>query len=268
MLRLWPGLWARLSGELIGQGTAAPITVGGSSPALLAFHGFGGTPLEVELIVDVARELGLAARAPLLPGHGSNVRDLAKRRWQDWVQAAEQVLDETQGPVVVAGLSLGALIAAHLAQRSAERVRALLMLGNAAWLTPSTTRLLRLVESAGLPDFTVPKLWPDIEDRQERRAHLTYGSQPVHAALEVLRGGTEVRRVLDGVACPTLIAHGARDRVCPAVNAAALLPLFRAPEVRVVVFEKSRHIITRDVERRRVRALVKAFVCEFAGPVA
>jgi esterase/lipase len=189
-------------------------------------------------------------------------------RWHDWAAAAEQALDEIDGPVILAGLSLGSLLAAHLATRADGRIRGLLMLSNAAWLRPTTQQFLRLVEALGLPDFAIPKLGPDIEDPEARRVHLTYGSQPVRAALEIVKAGQRLRSELERITCPTFILHGARDRVCPARNATALVPFLSARDVRVVVLARSRHIITRDVERLRVRTLLKDFLLEMSAPVA
>jgi esterase/lipase len=54
---------------MIGVGDPAPLAVPGRAPAVLAIHGWSGTPQEVALVVEVAGELGLEAEAPLLPGH-------------------------------------------------------------------------------------------------------------------------------------------------------------------------------------------------------
>ena len=111
-----PSTW-RNRGRLVGIGSPAPLYYDGRAPALLAIHGFGGTPREVEILIDVARSRGLAASAPLLPGHGSHVRNLASRTFDDWVRAARAELYrlQAQGDVIVAGQSLGAIIAARLA---------------------------------------------------------------------------------------------------------------------------------------------------------
>ena len=85
---------AAARGGLIGEGAPAAIERAGKSPAVLALHGFTGTPLEVELAVDVAAELGLAACAPLLPGHGTHARDLASRKFRDWIVAEARALSQ------------------------------------------------------------------------------------------------------------------------------------------------------------------------------
>src|SRR5450432_2448259 len=79
-----------------------PICVAGQPPGVVAFHGFGGTTREIELCTEVARELGLAARARSLPGHGSHARDLARTRFTDWVAGGERVLQEltAAGPAI------------------------------------------------------------------------------------------------------------------------------------------------------------------------
>jgi carboxylesterase len=251
---------------LMGEGDPAPLIARGKAPELLAFHGFGGTPLEVALLVEVAEGLGLGARAPLLPGHGTSARDLAKTGFREWSQAAEAALDDIAEPALVAGLSLGSLLAAHLAACRPDRVRALVMLANACWLSsPFPTWPLRMVSMLGLPDFSVRKIEADIADPVARRTHLTYPTQPVHAAIEVLRTGERVRSELPRVHCPVLIVHGRRDRVCPAKNAARVARLLGSNDVRVVVLPRSRHIVTRDLERALLERELRSFFSRFAA---
>jgi carboxylesterase len=254
-------------GELVGPGDPAPIRLEGRAPAVLAIHGFGGTPLEIELVTIVAGRLGRRALAPLLPGHGTHADDLARMRWDDWARAAEAALDEvTAGgePAVVFGLSLGSLLATHLAVTRAERVRALGLLANAFWLmSPFPAWALAAVDRFRIPDFRMPKVAADIADPEARRTHLTYGQHPVHAAVEVQKAGEMMRRRLPEVRMPTLIVHGERDRVCPAANAARVAARIGSSDVKVVMLPQSRHILTRDIDRARVAAELTTFVQRF-----
>lgn len=255
---------ARARGHLIGEGDPSPIIAAGNAPAILALHGFGGTPLEIALVVDVARELGFRAHAPLLPGHGTHARDLARTGFEDWAGAARDALESLsndEGPVIVAGLSMGAVVALHLAATVPDRVRALVLLANAAWLTwPFPAFFLNLVDRLGLPDFAVPKTEADIADPEARRTHLTYSSQPVHAAIEVLRAGERVRERIGHIDCPALIAHGKGDRVCPVANAKRIADRLASRDKTVVILPRSRHIITRDYDKDLLREHLHAFL--------
>jgi carboxylesterase len=230
-------------------------------------HGFGGTPLEVKLVADVASELGLGARAPLLPGHGRSVRELVGTRFEHWLAAADEHYRElaARGPVVLAGLSMGSLVAMRLALRYPETSIGLIVLANAVWLmSPWPLWGLRLVERLRLPDFSVPKPASDIDDEAERRQHLTYNAQPVHSAISVMQAGRRLLPELERLRCPALILHGRRDRVCPVANAWRLAVRLGSVDKRVVLLPRSHHVVTRDVERAIVRDEVHGFLQRYA----
>jgi len=258
----------RARGTLMGEGVATPLCVAGRAPRVLAFHGFTGTPQEVALVVDVARELGLGAEAPLLPGHGGRVADLAPLGFADWVAAAEshyQRLAE-DGPVVVAGLSMGALLALHLAASHPETTAGVIALSNAIWLkSPWPTWPLRLIDRLRLPDFWLSKSAPDIGDSEQRAQHLTYNAQPIRAAISLLRAGEKLERELYRVKAKTLLLHGALDAVAPVENAFRVAVRLGTVDKRTVIFERSKHILTRDVEREAVRAEITAFLRRIAA---
>ncbi len=233
----------------------------GLLPGVLGIHGFGGTSEEVRLVVDVAAELGRKALAPLLPGHGTHADDLAKTRFSDWVLAAERSLEELGAPSIVVGLSLGSLLATHLAVTQSSKVRGLVLLANAFWLkSPFPAWPLGAVSRLGLPDFRLPKVAADIADPEARRTHLTYGEHPVRAAAEVQRAGVLMRERLQEVRVPTLIVHGKRDRVCSVANAERVRERLGSTDVRVVILPRSRHIITRDVDRDLLAKELRAFL--------
>jgi pimeloyl-ACP methyl ester carboxylesterase len=112
----------------------------------------------------------------------------------------------------VAGLSLGSLLAAHLAAERPGDVLALAMLANATRLSaPFTDWPLRIIDRLHIPDFSLPKAGADIADPEMRATHLTYDLQPIHAAIEVLRAGERTEALLDKIHCPAFIAHGRHD---------------------------------------------------------
>ncbi len=255
-------------GSLMGEGVAEPLVLAGRPPTVLAFHGLTGTPQEVALVVEAAAELGLAAEAPLLPGHGKRVLDLAPTRFSDWLAAAEQDYARVaqRGPVIVAGLSMGALLALHLAKNHRENVVGVIALANAMWLhRPWPTLPLKLLDRLGAPDFWMPKAGADLGDREQRAIHLTYNAQPVHAAISLLRAGEALSNELHRVIAPALLLHGALDAVTPVDNAWRVAVRLGSLQKRTVILPRSRHILTRDVERDTVKRELTAFLTPLAG---
>lgn len=257
----------RPRGTLMGEGVADPLVFPGKAPRVLAFHGFTGTPQEVALVVDVARELGLGAEAPLLPGHGARVSDLAPTRFADWLAAAEQHYRRLaqDGPVIVAGLSMGSLLAFHLAANHPQSTLGVIAMANAMWLeSPWPTWPLKLIDRLRLPDFWMSKSAPDLGDREQRALHLTYNAQPIRAAISLLRAGEALSEQLHRVHAPTLLLHGELDAVAPVVNACRVSVRLGTTDKRTVILPRSHHILTRDVERETVRAEISAFLRRFS----
>ncbi|RYZ04479.1 MAG: alpha/beta fold hydrolase [Myxococcales bacterium] len=258
----------RPRGSLMGEGVADALVVPGRAPTVLAFHGFTGTPQEVALVVEVARELGLAAEAPLLPGHGLRVADLAATTFADWLSAAEEhyARAATRGPVIACGLSMGALLAFHLAKNHPQSTAGVIAIANAVWLrSPWPALPLRLLGRLRLPDFWLSKTAPDLGDSEQRAVHLTYNAQPIHAAISLLKAGQELADQLHLVHAPTLLLHGALDAVAPVENAFRVAVRLGTLDKRTVVFARSRHILTRDVERAAVRLELHAFLKRLAA---
>ena len=257
-------------GSLVGMGDPSAIRVEGAAGqgGIIAFHGFAGTPNEVRLLTDVAGRLGLSARAPRLAGHDDDVRHLMKVGWDDWVAGAASALldlsDATARRVVVAGLSMGALLAAHLAAQYPERVAGLIALASATRLRfPSPALVLGLCEWLRPFDdngFYIPKAGADIRDLEARRRHMTYDVTPIRGAVEVLRAGRGVRAELSRVTCPTLVIHGALDQVCPVDNAARFARALGTNDVEVAIMPRSGHIVSADTDRDEVARLTEAFL--------
>jgi carboxylesterase len=250
---------------MMGGPPLGTLEAPGRGPAVLALHGFGATTQEVGLIVDIARNLGLAALAPLLPGHGTSVLDLARTRFADWRGAAERALLELvrdHGRVIVVGSSMGSLIALDLAADFPEVV-GVGVLGcpiRLRWPYPSLA--LAAMSFLRIPDFTIRKTGPDILDPEARRTQVTYSEQPAHAGNDLRLAGRRVEGRLGKVSCPAFVAHGRADRVCPVNNARIVHAKLgtSAREKELLILERSHHIITRDVERGILRTGLSRFI--------
>jgi carboxylesterase len=85
---------------------------------VLLLHGLSGAPSEVKPLGDYLAAKGYSTLGPWLAGHGTSPQDLAKTRWQDWSKSAREafeILSRRCPKIYLAGLSMGADQALHLA---------------------------------------------------------------------------------------------------------------------------------------------------------
>jgi carboxylesterase len=260
---------ARFGDEMSGLSGLArpePIRRPGRRPMVLALHGYCASPQEVQLVSDVATELGLETWAPWLPGHGTTPQDLATLTFEDILVRTRPIFEEATrgGPVVLAGMSMGAVLAAALALEAPERVAGLVLLASAFWLTEPTSSALKLLGRLGVVEFGIPKFSTDIADGHAAATQVSYRVQPLRPIQTLRDAGERIAARLGELTMPALIIHGAHDRACPVSNAWRLAEALGTPKPRMVVLPRSHHIVCRDLDRGIVRGELRGFFSELA----
>lgn len=237
----------------------------GDRASAVLVHGFTSTPWEVRCVGDALSSHGIAAHGVLLPGHGTDPRDLdgvAHRAWQDAVREAFLALDDTK-PRFVVGSSMGGLLAIVLAAEQGARVDGLVLLAPALELFP-TGVLGGALARAGLfrRGRTIPKEGQggDIGDPAARALNPTYPVMSWPGLGEFDRLRASARRALPRVVSPTLVLHGAHDATVKPSGARLVSAFARAPIVDREVLARSKHIIGVDHEREHVARRTLVFL--------
>jgi len=94
---------------------------------LLLIHALAGTPAELRSVALGLAKAGYTVHCPQLPGHGGSYADLRATGWRDWYATVEKQhgqLRKICRRVIVGGLSMGALLALHLAAKRPNDVHA------------------------------------------------------------------------------------------------------------------------------------------------
>ena len=210
---------------------------------------------------------GYTVNGVCLAGHATTVEDLARCRWQDWYQSVEDglaVLSSRCRRTVVAGLSLGSLLALHLAHQQPQTVSALVLMSSALVIAnPWPARAQQLLRAVlpMLPDrwCSVSKGASDIADEEARRTHPGYRALPVASILELVALQRQVRTILAHVAQPALVIHSREDHTTPVENVSVLER--ELPNVwGTVMLPAGYHVLTVDLEKQRVVAEVASFI--------
>jgi carboxylesterase len=214
-------------------------------------------------------------------GHATRVAELAETSWLDWYASATdgaRALGTAAPRLVVIGLSMGSLLALHLAIERPDVVAGVVLLSPAASLRRATVRrlshFLRMLgaldaRSAGLRTrlarVLFPKTGSDISDPEVRATHPGYRQIPLRALLNILMLQRLVAREAPRLTQPALVVHAAQDHTCSIGAARILYDRLGSKEKRFVRLERSFHVVTVDCERTTVRREVRAFVDALAA---
>lgn len=96
----------------------------------LMLHGFMGSPTSSRPMASFLTEHNITVHCPLLPGHGNLPEKIINYKQKDWIAEAEeglQTLQKSVDEIFVLGHSMGAILAAYLAQKS-DKVKGLILL--------------------------------------------------------------------------------------------------------------------------------------------
>ncbi|GAA5335037.1 MULTISPECIES: alpha/beta hydrolase [Thermus] len=217
---------------------------------LLLLHGFTSHPvLTLGPLPGVLREAGFAVAQPALPGHGTRPEDLLRVRWQDWLAAAEEAYLALPEPRGVVGLSMGGLLAAHLA--AAHPTGALVALAPAFSLKNPLAPLAPYLAWL-IPRFPGPN---SIEDPALRKQNPNYPYFPTRAVGELLHLMRQTPEVLPRVKAPALVVEAGRDRVVRGVR--RYHALLGSREKAYQVFPESGHDLLLDRNQQEVAEAVR-----------
>ena len=213
---------------------------------VLLLHGLSGTPSEVQPLGEYLSNKGFFTLGPWLKGHYTSPRDLAKTRWQDWAQSARESYDQLRQrcpKVFVAGLSMGADLALHLAATvpvegvislSAPvrifdfRFNGIAFFRYLQWWTTSLT--------GGVLD---PKASP----------HVTYPYVMTKSLHDLKKLMEVVLKELPQITAPTLVVQGRKDSMVPPQNGDLIYQALHSQSKHHLLLDRSDHVVTLDYDK-------------------
>jgi carboxylesterase len=259
--------------------TDLSIRLAGGRLGFLLIHGLGGTPMELRYVAQGLARAGHSVHVPQLAGHCGTVDELKATHWTDWYASIEREHDRLKAgceAVVVGGLSVGSVLALHLAAARPEGVSGLALYAPSLWLdgwgVPWHAGLFRLVTQKWCADwfhFAERHPWgikdPRLRSLIERAIKSGDSSRAGIAALpgslmlELRWLVQRVRSEIGEVRQPALIIHPREDDRASLRNLHYLQGSLGGL-TETVVLNDSYHIVTLD----RQRQVVVARTLEFA----
>ncbi len=227
----------------------------------LVLHGFTASLDTVSILKPLLEERGVEVSLPVLRGHAAEPDHLHSVHWRDWVAdgraALRRLAPDEDEPVVVAGLSLGALVACQLAAEHPGRVRRLALLAPAFAFRSKLLHALPVIKR-------VRRDWPahpDYADPARAAANTNYPSFPLEALDSVLRYVPVVESLVPHIRCPVGIFFAQNDPTVAASVPKRLETLLGKERVRHYTYSRSHHEILQDIDADQVAKDVVDFLC-------
>jgi carboxylesterase len=243
----------------------------GGRIGFLLIHGLGGTPVELRFVAQGLARAGHTVYCCQLAGHCGSVEDLRTSTWEQWYASVEQAHDRLRehcDMIVAGGLSMGAILALHLAHRRPSEVHGLVLYSPTlkldGWSMPWYSIFLRLMRPSRIRlEFNLPEHEPyGIKD--ERLRAFVVGSMQSGDSSEAgvfstpLRSFAHfnslvdvVRKELGRITTPALIMHPRHDDIA-SIDNALYLQRKLGGLVDMVVMDDTYHLITLDRQRHLV----------------
>ncbi|MFA9429255.1 alpha/beta hydrolase [Egicoccus sp. AB-alg2] len=236
---------------------------------IVVTHGFTGNPLATRPIGQWFAAEGYAVEVPLLPGHGTSVRDLGATRYADWYDALSRTVDHLAGGcsrIVLVGHSMGGTLSLDYASAHPDRVAAV------AVVNPQVSDPIQpLAKVAPVLQYLLPYLPRDLAGLPSNdiaRPGVAEGAYPLvsaRAAQSLISQLRRIRAQLVDLTQPLFVAWSPDDHTVPAENAKNLQQLVASVDVATLVCERSYHLPQLDYDAERLRGALLEFVAGHVG---
>jgi len=237
---------------------------------VVVVHGFTANPIGTRPLGLRLAAAGYSVEVPLLPGHGTSARDLARTRYADWrhtVLNAVATLGRGCDRIVIVGHSMGGSIALDLAAHGADPLAGLvtinsLVLDRQEVLAKAAPVLQYVVpfvprDAAGMPTDDLAK--PGVDEH-------AYAWVSSRAAQSYIAELPNIRAGLARITCPVLVVTSPEDHTVDPANGDAIAEgLTSAPRVERFETPRSFHVPLLDYDAERLEERILAFVADVTG---
>lgn len=232
----------------------------GGTIGCLLVHGFTGSPSEMRLLGEDLAQDGYSVYGVRLAGHGTSPEDMRETNYMHWYKSVEQGWQEMKkncSKVFVIGLSMGGILALHLAaNRPVDGVVTLsapiYINNNKLFLLP-IYRLFRTYETKSRKAMPV-----------DPKYSISYDRTPLRCVSSLLDLIEAVKPRLSQVAVPVLIMQSKTEHTVKPASAEYIYEhLTGTQEKKLYWLSESGHVVTLDKERHIVHEEVKSFLEQY-----
>ena len=233
--------------------------------AVLLLHGMTGSPFEMKQYGKNLHKAGFDVYCPCLPGHGKDLLNVKKIKWQDWFNFAEEeykALKQNYSEVYLSGICMGAVLALAISEKHKD-VSGIIAISTTLFLDGWTIPWYSFLFPMGLHTilrfyYSFPEQDPyGIKNETVRRKisallkenTVALNYIPMTCVYELLEMSKQVRKSVKNIRQPTLIVHSNRDDLT-SLKSADFVYKHSSSEVKdYIILKNSYHLITMDNDK-------------------
>jgi carboxylesterase len=232
----------------------------GTRTGVLLVHGLNGSQRDMAEMAHILQSHHLLVENILLPGHGTQVRDMLPIGWPEWSQAVRREVDALKQrceKVFLVGHSLGGALCLHIAAH--EEVAGVVTMCTPLHLFPWTKLAVGLARRVAP---LLPTLREDVCDPVARRRYTrdVYRWTPMAPVESMLQHLVVLKSELPRITAPALIMVALHDHVVPARDGWEIYRLIGSKEKHLVTLTRSFHVVMKDHDREEVFEKTLAFI--------
>jgi len=247
---------------------AEPIFLKGGDKACMLIHGLTGSPSEMSYLAENLNKAGYTVNVPLIPGHGTSIKELNATTWHQWVGflSAELVkMSSRHEKVYVAGQSMGGIMSLTLAGLHSNLINAFALFSTPVWFKPFAARYVLPIAARTpiarlIPDMPEPP-GEDVKEVQGKR-HVSYQRRSIPAtySLSELMGIIRKKSFLSAIKSDVLIVQSSLDNLVLPKSAQYIFKNVSSSRKKILMLHDCYHAMTADKERGKIfKAMVEFF---------
>lgn len=232
---------------------AQPFDFPGGPHGVLLIHGFTGTAAHMRLIGEELAAQGFTVKGINLPGHGTDMEDMAKTDWKMWLHAAKSAVAEMQKTcehVSVAGLSMGGVLTMLIAQQ--------MQITAAAPISAPTQVKAKALALTGIAHHFIKYIWwnppKERQDMLDQRYDYGYPGFRTVCGASLYKLMTMARRNLFAITCPILVVQSHGDETIAPESAETIMAGVSSRRKGVLWLDTVPHVCTISKEYKRIAA--------------
>lgn len=233
-----------------------PLFLKGGETGVLVVHGYTGSPHDFTYTAGELNKAGFTVSVPRLPGHGTCAEDFLRTTRRDWLRRAYDAYYDLKGlceDVYIVGLSMGGVIA--LIMSANLKPKKLVTLAAATHVYDNRIRLAGLI-SMFKKRLNKPTGDPyDDQDLEFLRQQYWSYNWPKQAS-ELWKLMKEARKRIREVTSDILVIAARNDNTVPLGAAQFIYDNVRSERRKLLIFERSGHVLSNDVEKEAVTMAV------------